>query len=283
MSFFKKILFCCILSFALCSTWEGLSQMRKQSNEMKLLPSDSFGKGKIVLLDNYFNHEVKKNINGKEISWHYTWDDEENSGYSLFGSIFNKYGVQTKTLTYAPAAENLRGAGIYIIVDPDTTSENKNPNYLQPKDIDAIYKWVKGGGVLLLFGNDSPNVEFTHFNQLAAKFGFQFNYDSRNKVPGNKFEMGALTVPANNQIFKTAKKIFIKEYASQTVTGPAKAVFNDGNIVVMSVAKVGKGTVFAVGDPWFYNEYLDGRKLPADFDNYKAAEDLVKWALQQSK
>jgi unsaturated rhamnogalacturonyl hydrolase len=41
--------------------------------------------------------------------------------------------------------------------------------------------------------------------------------------------------------------------------------------------------VFAIGDPWLYNEYADGRKLPADFDNYKAAEDLVKWLLGQGK
>ena len=42
----------------------------------------------------------------------------------------------------------------------------------------------------------------------------------------------------------------------------------------MAVAKHGKGTVFAVGEPWLYNEYTDGRKLPADFDNFKAAHDL---------
>ena len=49
--------------------------------------------------------------------------------------------------------------------------------------------------------------------------------------------------------------------------------------IIMSVAKYGKGKVFAVGDPWFYNEYVDGRKLPAEYENYKAAEDLVKWLL----
>ena len=49
----------------------------------------------------------------------------------------------------------------------------------------------------------------------------------------------------------------------------------------MAVSKLGKGTVFAVGDPWFYNEYLDGRKLPPTFDNYQAARDLTKWLLQQ--
>jgi unsaturated rhamnogalacturonyl hydrolase len=49
----------------------------------------------------------------------------------------------------------------------------------------------------------------------------------------------------------------------------------------MAVAKLGRGTVFAVGDPWFYNEYLDGRKLPPTFDNYKAARDLSSWLIQQ--
>jgi unsaturated rhamnogalacturonyl hydrolase len=50
----------------------------------------------------------------------------------------------------------------------------------------------------------------------------------------------------------------------------------------MATAKFGKGTVFAVGDPWFYNEYLDGRKLPAQYPNYKAATDLVEWLLKQA-
>ena len=49
----------------------------------------------------------------------------------------------------------------------------------------------------------------------------------------------------------------------------------------MAVSKVGKGAVFAVGDPWLYNEYVNGRKLPADYDNYKAAKDLVNWIITQ--
>jgi unsaturated rhamnogalacturonyl hydrolase len=50
----------------------------------------------------------------------------------------------------------------------------------------------------------------------------------------------------------------------------------------MAVAKVEKGTVFAVGDPWLYNEYVDGRKISSsEYQNYKAAEDLVKWVIDQ--
>jgi unsaturated rhamnogalacturonyl hydrolase len=195
--------------------------------------------------------------------------------------VFNKYGVQTKSVK-EPTARSLKGADFYFIVDPDTQKETAVPNYIEQPHIDAIYNWVKEGGVLFLFGNDSGNVEMSHFNQLAKRFGIQFNSDSRNRLTGTEYHKGTFTVPANHPIFKSPKKIYIKEYSSQTITAPAKAVFTDGNVVVMSVAKVGKGTVFAVGDPWFYNEYFDGRKLPAELENYKAGEDLVKWAIQQS-
>jgi len=262
---------------------KGVGAFLLASNEIELLPTLPIGRGKKVVLDYYFNHETKKDITGKTIQWHYVWDEMDNNGYSLFGYVFNKYGVQTDCLSKAPTAQNLKGADMYIIVDPDTEKESASPNYIQPKDIDAIYNWVKDGGVLLLFGNDSVNAEFTHFNQLAKKFGIQFNYDCKNKVIGNQYDMGTIAIPANNSIFKTAKRIYIKEYSSQNITAPAKAVLTDGNTVVVSVAKVGKGTVFAVGDPWFYNEYFDGRKLPDTLDNYKAGEDLIRWAIGQTK
>ena len=262
---------------------KGVGAFIQAANEIEMLSTLSYGKGKTVLLDYYFNHETRMDA-GKAIRFHYIWEEQDNNGYSIFGNVFHKYGVQTRSLDVAPTAQNLKSVDIYIIVDPDTTSENKNPNYIQPKDIDAIYNWVKSGGVLLLLGNDSPNVEFTHFNQLVAKFGVQFNYDSKNKVIGNQFEMGAIKIPAGNPIFKTAGKIYIKEYASQKLTGgSAKAVLSEGNNIVVTVTKMGKGTVFIVGDPWFYNEYTDGRKIPKEFENYKAAEDVVKWAIDQTK
>jgi unsaturated rhamnogalacturonyl hydrolase len=260
---------------------KGVGAFLQAANEMEMLPTLKIVKVKTVMLDYFFNHELKKDVTGTTVQHHYVWEQMDLNGYSLFGFVWNKYGVKTKSLADAPTAKNLKGADVYIIVDPDTEKETASPNYIAPQHIDAIYNWVKEGGVLLLFGNDSGNVELTHFNQLAKKFGIQFNYDSRNKVTGSQYEMGTFSIPGNHQIFKTAKKIYIKEYASQAVTKPATAVFKDGNMVVMSVAKVGKGTVFAVGDPWFYNEYFDGRKLPATIENYKAGEDLVKWAIKQ--
>ena len=154
---------------------------------MELLPTLSVGKGKTVTLDNYFNHETKKDITGKTVEWHYVWEEDDNGGFSMFGNIFHKYGVKTKSLKTAPTLQNLANTSIYIIVDPDNEKESEHPNYISSDDINSIYTWVKNGGVLLLFSNDSANVEFEHFNKLAAKFGIQFNYDCNNKETGTPF------------------------------------------------------------------------------------------------
>jgi unsaturated rhamnogalacturonyl hydrolase len=260
---------------------KGLGAFLQAANEMEISKSANKGRGRTVLLDNYFNHELKNDITGKEISWHYVWDEMDNGGYSLFGHVFNKYGVQTKTLASAPATDNLKGASIYLIVDPDTDLETKLPNYVQQKDVDAIANWVKAGGVLLLLSNDLGNAEFTNFNKLAERFGIHFDENSKNHVEGNHFEQGTIMIPAGNPIFRNTTKVYIKELSTITATSPAMIALKNINDNVIAVAKYGKGTVFAVGDPWFYNEYLDGRKLPKEFENYQAAEDLVKWCIEQ--
>ena len=260
---------------------KGVGAFLLAANEMELLPALPVGKGKKVVLDYYFNNEYKKDITGQTVRYHYTWDDKANSGFSLFGNVFQQYGATPDTLATAPTAAALKKADVYIITDPDTDKETAHPNYMNPTDAQAIYDWVKAGGVLLLLMNDSGNCEFTHFNQLPEKFGIHFNEDSRNKVIGHQYETGAFAITVQDAIFKTTKKIYIKEISTLKLTDPAKAHFTDGHDVIMAVSKVGKGTVFAVGDPWFYNEYLDGRKLPAEYDNYDAAKDLVKWLLQQ--
>jgi unsaturated rhamnogalacturonyl hydrolase len=235
-----------------------------------------------VLLDYYYNNERRKDITGASIRYHYTWEDRANSGFSLWGHLFRQYGGRTDSLPVAPTAENMRRASVYIIVDPDDDREVPDPHYLLPKEIGVIGDWVKAGGVLVLMSNDSANAEFEHFNRLAGTFGIQFNYDDYHKVIGNNYEMGAFRMPENDPIFKTAHKVYIKEQSTLGLSPPANAHFTDSGYVIMAVARVGKGTVFAVGDPWFYNEYTDGRKLPPDFENYKAARDLAQWLLRQA-
>ncbi|MBD0367459.1 MAG: glycoside hydrolase family 88 protein [Flavisolibacter sp.] len=262
---------------------KGMGAFINAAVEMEMVPKQNVGKGKIVVLDNYFNNEWKKDATGRLVRYHYTWEDKANSGFSMLGNIFDIYGATRKSLTEAPNATNLKDASIYIIVDPDTEKETDKPNYVQPAHVQAISNWVKDGGVLVLMGNDSVNAEFQHFNTLAEVFGIHFNQDNFNMVKNDQFEQGEVLVPANNNIFKTGKKLYIKELSTLTTKSPATDLVKKEGKTIIAVAKYGKGTVFALGDPWIYNEYVDGRKLPAEFQNYQAATDLVQWLLQLSK
>ena len=262
---------------------KGVGPFIMASVEMEIASENAVGKGKKVALDYYFNKEVRKNAAGQEEPFHYTWEDRQHSGYWLWGSIYRELGAQTVSIPAAPTAENLKGIDVYIIVDPDTKKESPNPNFVQSKDIAEIEKWVKAGGVLVLMANDTANCEIPHFNELAKVFGMQFTNKNRNMVQGLQFEQGRIDVPASDKtIFKNASKLYIKELSPIAVTPPAKSILTDHGDIIMAVSKYGKGTVYALGDPWIYNEYLDGRRIDNSFENFAAAKDLSIWLLQQT-
>jgi hypothetical protein len=236
----------------------------------------------VVTVDNYFNNEFKKGAAGEMEPFHYLWNDKAISGYSIWGDDFVKHGATLKTMKTAPTLSDLKGTDVYIIVDPDTKKETADPHYIEAQHIKAISEWVKQGGVLVIMANDSANVELPHTNKLAEVFGMHFSDETGNHVIGNNIEMGTVMVPANHTIFKTAKKVYLKDIAPIILSGPAKAQLKNGNVVVVATAKYGKGTVLAVGDPWFYNEYTNGH-LPAslNYDNDKAADDVAAWLIKQ--
>ncbi|MBP1650544.1 MAG: glycosyl hydrolase family 88 [Bacteroidetes bacterium] len=258
---------------------KGVGAYMQAANEIDLLAIPKTGKGLTITIDNFFNHEVRSN----GTTWHYVWDEMDNGGYSLWGEIFHNKGVRTAMLPAAPTAANLAKTNIFLIVDPDTEKETAKPNFMTPAYADVIYDWVKKGGVLVILQNDKGNSEIEKFNTLTERFGIHFNEDSRNHVEGKQFEQGALYLPAGNPVFAHTKKIYIKEISTLKLSPPATSIFNDKGDVIMAVAKVGKGAVFAVGDPWFYNEYLDGRRLSPDFENYQAAADLADWMIREAK
>ncbi|HNL65051.1 MAG TPA: glycoside hydrolase family 88 protein, partial [Ferruginibacter sp.] len=248
--------------------------------EMAALPKP--GAGKTVVMDNYFNNEWRKNGYGVNVRRHYTWDDTENGGFSLFGSLWQLYGASLGTLDVAPTPANLRKASVYVMVDPDGIKDTKTPNYMDEKSAAAIANWVKAGGVLLIMTNDTSNCDLQHFNILPGKFGIHFSNKSRNMVQGSEFETGAIYNRPANPVFRNTTKMYLKEISTIDVTSPARALVVQDGDVIMATARYGKGTVFAVGDPWLYNEYLDGRKIPAEYQNFSAANELVKWLLAQA-
>ncbi len=262
---------------------KGMGAFIMCSAEMEMAARPKIGAGKKVVLDYYFNNEWRKTLYGAIARRHYTWDDTENGGFSLFGDIWKSYGASITILDKAPTVANLKDANVYIMVDPDGIKDNKNPNYMNEKAATEIANWVKAGGILIIMANDSNNCELKNFATLTQKFGIIFTDKSRNMVKGSELETGAIYNKSANVIFSKTKKMYLKEISIIEVKAPAKALITQDGDVIMATAKFGKGTVFAVGDPWIYNEYLDGRKIPAAYENFSAANELVQWALKQSK
>jgi hypothetical protein len=235
-----------------------------------------------ITVDGYFNQETKKDKAGKVYQYHYIWEDVQSSGFSIFGDAFKAEGAKNlQLLTTAPTLQQLKSTDVYIIVDPDNLKDNPNPNFIKEQDANEIAAWVKAGGVLFILANDSANADLDHLNKLSSKFGITFNKDLILHVTDDKhFSDGALNTEGN-PMFKIAKNIFIKDAASIQVGAPAKTVLKDKNgATVIASSKYGKGTVLAIGDPWLYNEYTNGR-LPAVYENDKAAHDTAKWLLAQ--
>ncbi len=239
--------------------------------------------GKVVGLDYFYNHEFRENKEGKKEQFHYIWEDRENSGFYVLGNLFENRGAFLSEVKEAPTTGILDKLSIYIIVDPDTPKETASPNYMDSSAAETVSTWVKNGGVLLLMGNDAGNAEFQHFNILAEKFGIHFNEVSEHPVEGKKYDMGQFVDLPDHPIFKGVKKIYMKEISTLRLSGPARPVLSEDGEVVIAVSNYGTGLVCAIGDPWLYNEYIDNRKLPDDFENYLAAKNLVKWLLSQAK
>jgi unsaturated rhamnogalacturonyl hydrolase len=234
-----------------------------------------------VLLDNYYNHQEQ---NGKR--FHYTWDDKANGGYDLFGALFNENGAKTDFLTNAPTTEALKGCSVYIIVNPNTPKNAVNgmPNYMTPEEASTIGEWVREGGTLLLFNNDKGNADFEHINILAKKFGITFNEDGRNAAPHHETNQMQIQTRGSqgSPILQGVSAVSMRGICSLSLQDPAKAILTapkekgEGTDVIMATCNFGKGRVFAVGDPWLYNEYIH------NVNNFRAAANLVRWALGKS-
>lgn len=233
----------------------------------------------VVGLDNWFNRETNAKTGNP---FHYLWTDMEFSGYSQWGEIFKNRGASITTVE-KPTPEALKKISVYIIVDPDTTTESKSPNYILPEDIKAIKKWVRKGGVLAVLANDAPNCEFTHLNRLVSNFGMKFNHVSLYPVLNRDWEMGAVKNLPDHPLFKGVSKIYIKEVSDIKLSGNAKAILTENGKVLIAESNYGKGYVFAIGDPWIYNEYIDHALLPESFENLKAAKNLTDLLLGKVK
>jgi unsaturated rhamnogalacturonyl hydrolase len=260
---------------------KGVGAFLLASSEMETADNAKLGSGRTVLVDGWFNSQQRADAFGRQIEFHYKWNTWDEAGYSLFGHIFHNFGAATSELDAEPTTANLRSAQIYLIVSPDNLDKNPHPHFANAEDATQIANWVKAGGVLMIMENDTSYADLDHFNVVSEKFGIHFNSILRKHVIGTNWDQGKILIDGTGSIFHHPHTIFVKDVCTISVSGPAHAVLTEGDDTFMATAKYGKGTVYAMVDPWLYNEYTDGRKLPAAYDNFAAGNELVRWVLAQ--
>jgi len=260
---------------------KGIGAFLLASSEMENAPNIKLGRGDTVLVDGWFNSQQRTDAFGQQVYFHYKWNTWDQPGYSLFGHIFQSFGADTKELDAEPTAANLRGAQVYLIVSPDNINKNPHPHYATTEDATQIAEWVSAGGVLMIMENDTSYADLDHFNVVSEKFGIHFNSVLRKHVIGTNWEQGKIAIAPSLLIFHSGHTVFVKDVCTITTSGPAHAILTEGSDIFMATAKYGKGTVYAMVDPWLYNEYTDGRKMPAAYDNFAAGKELVRWILEQ--
>jgi unsaturated rhamnogalacturonyl hydrolase len=268
---------------------KGVGAFLLAGSEIEQAATASLGRGKTAMMDAWFSAQTRKNAFGQSELYHYKWDDDANTGEAFFGRAFQRYGVKLAELhaSPTPANLNLKSAQIYILVSPDTPAKNPNPHFMDKTSGDAIEAWVKAGGVLLLFSNDRDNTEFEHFNTLSDRFGIHFNPVLSHHVVEPDHGPGEVMLPPGTGIFGDGFKAYMKDTCTLTVSGSAKALVTDrsqnpAGEVMIAISHAGKGVVLAVVDPWFYNEYADGRKM-REYDGFEAAQDIAAWAVKQAR
>lgn len=260
---------------------KGVGAFLLAASEMDNAQNARIGRGDTVVIDGWFNSQKRTDAFGKDVLFHYKWDTQDMPGYSLVGRIFRNFGAETKELDDAPTVTNLKGAQVYMIVSPDNADKNPHPNYATEEDAKQLAEWVKAGGVLAIMENDTSFGDLDHFNAIAEKFGMHFNSVLRKHVIGTNWEQGKIVLDGTGPIFHQPRTIYVKDVCTISVKAPAVSVLKEGDDIFMATAKYGKGTVYAFVDPWLYNEYTDGRKLPAEYQNYAGGVELVRWLLEQ--
>lgn len=260
---------------------KGVGPLIEAAVEVENLKKISLGHGVTVAMDGWYNAQQMRDSFDQPFYFHYKWGYQGAAGYSMAGRIFENFGAQTTELDVAPTAENLKNVQVYFVVSPDNVAKNPHPHYANSVDAEALAQWVSKGGVLVMMQNDASNADLKHFNVIAEKFGLHLNDVLRKHVVGTDWAMGKIVVQGDGPVFHRPHTLYMKDVCTISVSGAAKSLLQEGSDIFMAQARYGKGTVIAVADPWIYNEYVDGRTLPAVYDNYAGGTEFARYILEQ--
>ncbi|MDR3792561.1 MAG: glycoside hydrolase family 88 protein [Terracidiphilus sp.] len=274
---------------------KGVGPFIMAATEVENIGNAKLARGRKVVMDGWFNSQKMKDAFGEKFLFHYKWSYEDQAGYSMVGRILENFGAQTAVLATEPTAATLKDAQVFMIVSPDNAAKNPTPNYANATDADELAKWVKAGGVLVLLSNDAANTDLKSFNLIADKFGMHFTDLLRKHVIGTQWEMGKVVVDGKGPVLHPTDKdpsagapvfhhphtLYIKDVCTIVPAKGVETLLKEGDDIFMARAKFGKGAVIAFVDPWFYNEYADGRRLPASYDNYAGGQEFLRYVLEQ--
>jgi unsaturated rhamnogalacturonyl hydrolase len=260
---------------------KGVGPFIMAATEVENIDNAKLARGRKVVMDGWFNSQKLTDAFGEKFLFHYKWGYEDQAGYSMVGRIVENFGAQTSVLATEPTAASLKGAQVFVIVSPDNAAKNPAAHYANASDADELAKWVKAGGVLVLMANDAANTDLKSFNLIADKFGLHFTDLLRKHVIGTQWEMGKVVVDGKGPVFQHPHALYIKDVCTIAQAKGVETLLKEGDDVFMARAKFGKGAVIAFVDPWFYNEYADGRRLPASYDNYAGGQEFLRYVLEQ--
>jgi len=198
------------------------------------------GAGKVVALDYFYNHQVDKD--GKQFA--YIWEDTGPLGYSQFGEIWKKAGATLAHMDHAPTRADLDRVSVYIIASPsnEQNAAGHKPNYIEQPAIDAIVQWVKDGGVLAIFANNSDACDLENLNKLTKQFGISFGKEQCDTVP----KPGDTVVEYHGeQVAENPEEISYSGGPKHSEGFPNRPPFQNGNTSPICNIFHGQGRQFA--------------------------------------
>jgi hypothetical protein len=175
------------------------------------------------------------------------------------------------------------------------------PGYLKQDELDALARWVRGGGRLVLAGEwgGYPAQNVDTLNALAQPAGITFTGATVKIAIGPDDEEGlsssAAIAPASlAQLAGTDQPVYMFTTTSLALASPARAMLQSdkraysvlatsnrlSSQVLAAVGAVGSGKVFAIGDSSLWlDEDSDGSGTPnvARGANARLASALMAW------
>ncbi len=108
---------------------------------------------------------------------------------------------------------------------------------------------------------------------MAAKFGIEFVATTFKNAKGEDH----ITVTSSSPVLGNGLRAYLVNVAPLKLSNPkAEALITDNGTPIAAMVPHGKGFVFAVGDPWIYNEYINRA------NNREMAENLFRTLIDSS-